>query len=294
MNGEVTEEFVGEITKEVGFFQDLVQEIKSDFLSLSIKVLLAILVLVVGLFIIRLIRKAVRRAFDRASEKIDTSGVKFIDQTISVILHAILFILIAQFFGVSAASVVALLGSAGLTIGLAFQGALSNFAGGVLLLLHRPFQIGDYVIIGADKSEGVVSEIGMINTTIVFNAGKTMIIPNGTLANTTITNLSNSGRRLLEIVVGIAYDASIKDAKEIMRKLAKQEGMIDDENLLVYVNALSDSSVDIGVRGFVPLSKYFAIKTKLNEEIKLAFDEAGIEISFNQLDVHIDHKIVER
>lgn len=277
-----------EVVDQMSFFQEFMQEMQEGFLSFAIKVLFAIVFLIIGMLIIRIIRKAIRKGLEKAEQKTSLTNVNFVDQTIKFILYAILFIILAQFFGVSAASVVALLGSAGLTIGLAFQGALSNFAGGVLLLIHRPFAIGDYITIGDVNTEGEVVEIGMIYTTLRHNPRKLVVVPNGKLANATITNLSLSGTRLLQLVVGISYHSDIKKAKEIVLDIAKNdEKVMVDDNLKVYVDDLSDSSVDIGLRAIVSQADYITTKWRILEQIKLEFDKAGIAIPFNQVDVHL-------
>lgn len=288
IDNDVTAQVTEGVAEQVSFIQKFISEIQADFISLLIKVLFAIVVLIIGMLIIRIIRKAIRKALNKASDKIGLSSIKFIDQTINVILYAVLIIIIAQYFGVSAASVVALLGSAGLTVGLAFQGALSNFAGGFLLLLHRPFKVGDYIVISGGQAEGVVTEIGMIHTTLALNPRQIYTIPNGSLANSTIVNMSKDGTRLLAFTVGISYRSDIQKAKKIMLDIAKNdEHMIDDENLMVYVSNLAESSVELGLRGLVAQSQCIPTKWRLQEQIKLAFDREGIEIPFNQLDVHV-------
>ena len=284
----VDEAIQEEVIVQMNFFQKFIEEIKDDFIVLSIKVLMALIVLIIGILIIRIIRKAIKKGLEKAEQKTSLTNVRFVDQTIKFVLYAILFVIIAQFFGVSAASVIALLGSAGLTMGLAFQGALSNFAGGVLLLIHRPFSIGDFITVGDDKSEGEVVEIGMIYTVLKFNPRKIVVVPNGKLANATVVNHTVDGTRLLQLTFDISYGADIKMAKDVVMDVAKKdEKIVKDENLLVYVDDLADSSVKIGFRAIVPQSDFATTKWRFQEEVKIALDNAGIEIPFNQVDVHI-------
>ena len=280
---EVTEQ----VNEELSFFQRFIADVKDDLFTFSFKVFFALLFLIIGTIIIKFILRAVHKAFVKASEKSGFTHVNFLDQTVKVILYAILIAIIAQYFGISATSVVALLGSAGLTIGLAFQGSLSNFAGGVLLLLHKPFNIGDYVIIG-DSTEGVVSEIGIIYTTLIVGDQKTIVIPNGSLSNSTLVNLTPNGTRFLEIVIGISYSSDIELAKSLLEDIANNEPLVlKDHSITTFVSSISASSVDIGLRVYTDPSNYINAKWSLLEKSKVAFDENKIEIPFDQIDVHM-------
>ena len=183
---------------------------------------------------------------------------------------------------------VAVLGSAGLAAGLALQGSLSNFAGGVLILLFKPFKVGDYIIEDAHKNEGTVSEIMIFYTKLATGDNRTVVIPNGTLANSSITNVTQQDKRRVDLYVGISYESDMKKAKELLAELAKKEmARLPEEDLLVFVDALEDSSVRLGCRLWVAVGDYWAVKWRLTEQIKEVFEENQIEIPYNQLTVSL-------
>lgn len=284
-----TEEITDQVTEQIGFFQGMFQTVQANMLAFLIKILLAIVVLIIGTIIIKLITKAVNKALERAAAKSNFTHIKFVEDTVRFLLFAVLILIIAQFFGVSTASVVALLGSAGLAIGLAFQGALSNFAGGILLLINRPFKVNDYIILGKNETEGRVSDIGIIYTTLSIDNQRTIVIPNGSIANSTITNLSLDGIRFLELTFDISYSSDIAKAKQVLADLAKaDEGVLTNRDITIFVSDLSDSSVVIGLRVYTDQNNYITTKWRLLENAKIELEKAGIQIPFNQLDVHIN------
>jgi small conductance mechanosensitive channel len=183
--------------------------------------------------------------------------------------------------------VVAVLGSAGLTLGLALQGSLSNFAGGVLLLVLKPFVVGDYIIEGSGTNEGFVQEISIFYTTLITGADHTIVIPNGTLLNNSITNLTKSGKRRLDVVVDVAYGADLQKAKKLLLQVAERSAHRLPEPPVVLVQELASSSVKLDVRVWTEPMEYWDEMYELNEQIKLALDAADIEIAFPQMDVHI-------
>ena len=190
--------------------------------------------------------------------------------------------------GYEAASLVALIGSAGLSIGLAFQGSLSNFAGGVLILVTKPFKIGDYIQEDTEKNVGTVSSISLCYTKLVTPDERTVVIPNGTLANASLTNYSTQGKRRIEVTVGISYQDDLRKAKRIMDEtLAAIPERLPDSEVDVFVEALGESAVIL--KGWIWSSSkdYLPAKWAATENVKLAFDEAGIHIPFPQMDVHI-------
>ena len=214
--------------------------------------------------------------------------MQFLDSLLKVIFYFVLIMLIASGFGVDTTSVMALVGSAGLTIGLAFQGSLSNFAGGVLLLLIKPFKVGDYIIYVADNLEGTVTEVQMFYTTLLTADNRRVVIPNGVLSNNSLVNVTAQDKRRLDIDVGIGYDSDLKLAKELCEKLLNQEEKIlDDQEHIVVVDSLADSAVMLKLRFWVRPEDYWATKWRMTEKVKILFDENGIEIPFNQVDVNI-------
>lgn len=258
-------------------------------LSLGVRVILALVAFIFGKFIIKFIRSILKKSLERA--KAETSLINFLDSFIKIAMYAVLFLFIGTYFGMDATSVIALVGSAGVAIGLAIQGSLSNFVGGVLILLLKPFRVGDYIIEDGHKNEGTVAEIQLFYTKLKTLDNKVVVLPNGNLANTSLTNVTGSKQRMLIIQVGISYQSDIKKAKEILHQLVVgQELVIHEKKITIYVDDLAESSVVLGLRCFVPTQHYWDIRWDLLEKIKLTFDEQGIEIPFNQLDVHVEQK----
>ena len=185
----------------------------------------------------------------------------------------------------------AALASCGVAIGLALQGSLSNFAGGVLILLLKPFVVGDYIVEDNKGREGTVKEIQLFYTKLLTVDNKTVIIPNGALANTSITNVTEQDKRRLDFAVGISYDADLKMAKQLIEELIrKDEDVLQNEDVSVFVDTLGDSSVVIGARGWVKKDAYWTAKWRLTENIKLTLDDNGIEIPYNQVVVHVKER----
>lgn len=270
----------------IGGLKNVLYSLPDKLFNLGMRVLFVIVLFLVGEQIIKIVRKVVKRAMDKADA--DLSVVTFVDSFIKVGLNVVLAFLLATNLGVDAASVVALLGSAGVAIGLAVQGSLSNFAGGVLILVLKPFKIGDYIIDGSGH-EGTVHEVHIFYTTLLTGDNKTVILPNGTLANNCITNVSTQKTRRIDIPVGISYDSDIKLAKEVIMKLMSSNEMIlQDGTTNVFVSELAASSVDLNVRCWVNSADYWTVRGWLTENVKYVLDENGISIPFPQMDVHLD------
>ena len=195
---------------------------------------------------------------------------------------------IASSFGLDAASIVAVLGSAGVAIGLAVQGSLSNLAGGVLLLILKPFKVGDYIKEDSSGKEGTVTEIQIFYTKLLTFDNQTVILPNGSLANNSLINVSAEPHRRMDIKIGISYKADLKKAKDVLLQvLETDEKTSKDKDRLVFVDELAESAVILGVRCWFAQEDFWSGKWRITENCKLALDEAGIEIPYNQLDVHV-------
>ncbi len=276
-----------ETVEEVSRFTAYLDNHVSDLISFGIKVLLAILFFLIGGRIIKWVRNIVRRSLERS--KADVGVEQFVDSFLKFSLYAILIVSIAMKFGVEPASVAALLGSAGVAIGLALQGSLSNLAGGVLILLLKPFVVGDYIIEDNHKNEGTVKEIQIFYTKLSTIDNKTIVIPNGSLANNSLTNVTAKNERRLDLYIDVSYEADIKKAKEVIIKILHQEEKIlKEEEIIVFVDSLSQSSVVIGTRAWVRTEDYWTTKWRLLELIKLTFDKEKIVIPYNQLTVHVE------
>jgi len=245
--------------------------------------LLAIVVLIIGFWIINLITKAMDKA------KIEESLKRFLLSLIGIALKALLLISVASMLGIATTSFIAVLGAAGLAVGLSLQGSLSNFAGGVLIILFKPFKVGD--VIDAQGNIGTVHSIQVFNTIIKTPDNKTIIIPNGNLSNGSITNYTMEDRRRVDMTFGIGYGDDIKKTKEVLHNLIKTEKRIHkDPEPMVVVSELGDSSVNFAVRVWTNTSDYWRVFFDMQEKVKLEFDKQGISIPFPQRDIHIFQK----
>jgi small conductance mechanosensitive channel len=259
------------------------QGVMTDYL---INIVIAIAILVIG----RMIGKAIAGVVSKAMEKkgIDKAVIAFIHSIVySIILVAVVLMALGQ-IGIETTSFIAILGAAGLAVGLALQGSLSNFASGVLIILFRPFKSGDYI--EAAGVAGSVNKIEIFATTLKTPDNKVVIVPNAEITGGVITNFSREERRRVEIIAGISYDSDIRLAKEVLEKIvASHELVLDDPAHTIAVSELADSSVNIVVRVWAKTSDFWKVKFDLTESIKLEFDKAGVVIPFPQMDVHV-HK----
>ena len=277
---------IQQIGKEAGVIEKFLQELPEKAFHLGLRVVLAALAFLIGVQLIRLVRHVLKKTLGRS--RVDDSAVSFIDSFVKFGMYFILVLTVASGLGVDAASIIALLGSASVAIGLAVQGSLSNFAGGVLLLILKPFAPGDYIRDGAGN-EGTVETIDVFYTHLVTPDHKSIVLPNGTLANGTITNFTKCPTRRLDISVGISYKDDIKRAKEVLINLLKTDpAVLKDEDVMVFVDALGDSSVILILRCWTLQSDYWTAKWRLTEETKYALDKAGINIPYPQIDVHVE------
>ena len=275
-----------EVKEELSRFGQWLEDLFPKLFDLILQVALAFVVIVIGVKAIGWIRKILRKSLQRHDA--DTGLIQFLDSLVKFGLYILLGISIMQKFGLETASVVAAIGSVGVAIGLALQGSLSNFAGGVIILLLKPFKVGDYVIQGG--LEGNVSEIQLFYTTLTTADNRKIVIPNGQLADNSLINATAADTRRLDIKVGISYSSDVKLAKELLLKLGENDGdTLKEEGKapMAAVDELAESSVNMILRVWTPTDKYWDVKFRLTEAVKVSFDEAGIEIPFNQLDVHL-------
>lgn len=269
-----------------GIIREWLESLVPGILGFALQILLAVVVYFIGTKIIKLSRKILKRWLEKADA--DLGAKQFLDALLKYVLYFILIVLILTLFGVTTASVVAVVGSAGLTVGLALQGSLSNFAGGVLILLLKPFKVGDYIKEDTHGNEGTVAEISIFYTKLLTADRQTIVIPNGTLANSSLTNVTHSEIRRIDLDVGIAYEADLRLAKDIIRNLAENDvARLPEEEVLVFVSELGASEVKIGLRIWVKTEDYWSAKWRLTESIKLAFDEQKIEIPYQKIDVQM-------
>lgn len=279
---EVTAEVTEEVNRVTQYFQDNIP----GLIGFGIKVLLAFVFFFLGRLVIRGIQKLVKHSLQRTS--VDQGVVQFVDSLLKASLYALLIFTIANKLGVESSSVAALIASGGVAIGLALQGSLSNFAGGVLILLLKPFVVGDYIIENAGKNEGTVKEIQIFYTKLSTVDNKTIVIPNGTLANSSLTNVTARPERQLDLKVGIAYHADLKKAKSLIEELLNHDSCImQDEEIKVFVDSLAESAVMLGLRAWVKTDEYWSTRWRILEQIKLTFDKENIIIPYNQITVHM-------
>ena len=226
-----------------GMVEKFLQELPEKAWNLGTRIVLSALVLFLGIQLIKVIRGLVKKSLAKGNA--DKGVMQFIDSFLKASLYAVLLITIASGFGLDAASILALLGSAGVAIGLAIQGSLSNFVGGVLILLLKPFKVGDYIKEDTNNNEGTVSSIELFYTKLTTPDNRVIVLPNGTLANSSLTNVTACERRRLDIRVGISYDADIRLAKEVLQKVLEDEkAVLKEEEYFVYVDELGESSVN--------------------------------------------------
>ncbi len=279
---EVTQDTVEEVGRLAQFIQDSIPKLA----GFGVRVLIALAVFFVGRIIIKWIQKLVRRSLERSNA--DKGVEQFVDSFLKVGLYTLLIFSIAAKFGVDTASVAALVASGGVAIGLALQGSLSNFAGGVLILLLKPFEVGDYIVEDTNKNEGTVKEIQIFYTKLSTIDNKTIVIPNGMLTNSSLTNATAKDERRLDLKVSISYQADLRKAKALIEEILRSdECVMKDEEINVFVDDLADSAVILGARAWVKNEEFWTTKWRMLETIKLTLDEHGIEIPYPQMTVHV-------
>ena len=279
-----------EAVKQVNQLTQYVQDSIPGLITFGLKVLAALVAFFIGRLVIRWIRKIVRRSFERSGA--DKGVEQFVDSLLKYGLYALLVFSLISSLGFDTTSVAAVLASGGVAIGLALQGSLSNFAGGVLILLLKPFVVGDYIIEDSNGKEGTVKEIQIFYTKLSTIDNKTIVIPNGMLTNNSITNATAKDERQLDLRVGISYDADIRQAKSVIENLLiKDECIIKNEQINVFVHELADSAVVLGIRAWVKNEEYWETRWRLLEEIKILLDENGIEIPYPQMTVHMQKNV---
>lgn len=248
--------------------------------------LVAILFIVVGLKLVGILLKILKRSFDRS--KMDLSVIGFLLSIIRVLGYTLVFITAAAIVGIEVTSFVTILGTASLAVGLALQGALSNLAGGVLILLLKPFQVGDYIIENNKNNEGTVTEIDIFYTRLVTHDNKVVVIPNGILADNSLVNLTDKNKRKVEIKISIAYDSDIKKVKDIVHGILTEDvRILEGEPKDVFIDSFDDSGMTLGIRAWVKTEEYWDVTWDLREKVKAAFDENMIKIPYNRLEVDL-------
>lgn len=248
------------------------------------KIVIALLIWIIGKKLMKLILRFVGKAFERSH--IDVSISKFLLSLIKFILYAILIITIISALGIETTSLITIIGSLGLTVGLSLQGSLSNFAGGVLILLFKPFKVGDYIVSGGN--EGTVSMIDLLYTKLVTVDNRIITIPNGTLANSCITNVACEPERRVDLSIDVDYTTDLKKAKAILEEVIRaNKHVLGDHEVTVFVGELGAHGITLSTRCWVKKEFYWEVLWALREEFKEAMDKNNISIPFPQVDVHM-------
>ena len=244
----------------------------------------ALIVWVIGKKILKALLKVLGKALDRS--RLDEGVTKFMLSSSRFAGNVVLVIMIIDILGFDTTSFIAVLGSAGIALGMSLQGSLANVAGGILILLFKPFAVGDYIVAGG--YEGNVTTIDLLYTKLITIDNKMVTIPNGTLSNSSIVNVASQPQRRLDIQIGIGYSSDLKLAKRLLLDaMNKQAGVLTDKDIMVVVKSLDDSCVTLETRCWVMTSDYWNVRFALLEGYKETFDDNGIEIPFNQMDVRI-------
>jgi small conductance mechanosensitive channel len=271
---------------ELTFVQSELQKLWSWLAGKAGSVIIALIILFVGMKLSKWIMKLIRHSFDKS--KLDATVTSFLSSIINILLYVLVVITAVSIMGIQVTSFVTLLGTAGVTIGLALQGSLSNFAGGVLILILKPFVVGDYIKEDTHGNEGTVTGIDIFYTRLQTVDGKMVVIPNGTLSNTSLTNLTKQEKRRLDLNIPVEYDVNLRLVKQVLEDtIQNSEYVLKEEPMDIVLDAFADSSMTMAVHVWVKTSEYWTAKWSMMEAVKYAFDEAGIVIPFNQLDVHL-------
>lgn len=279
-------ETTNEAAEDVNVFIQYLQDHIPNLISFAIEIVLALIFFFLGRIMIKWIRKLVRKMLERSN--VDKGVETFVDSLLKFMLYGILLFTIATKFGFDTASVAALIASAGVAVGLAVQGSLSNFAGGILILLLKPFVVGDYIIEDNHGDEGTVKEIQLFYTKLLTVDNRTVVIPNGMLTNNSLTNVTHMDERKLELKVSISYESDLLKAKAVLADLIRKESRImQDKEHRIFVDELGDDGVILGLRCWVSTEDYWNVRWDMLEEIKLTFDRESIVIPYRQMNVRI-------
>lgn len=266
------------------YFSDLLENITNGAMDIALIILAAIIVFSIGMKLIKLIEKLIKK--EHKFSKVDKSIKSFIVSFTSTGLKILLFIFVLTILGVPLASLLGLISSCAIAVGLALQGGLSNIAGGVMILIFKPFKEGDYILVNGN--EGKVKETTLFYTTIVTVDNKLIQLPNGNLSNSDIVNFTTATKRRVDIDFCVSYDSDIDKVKEIIREeIDKHELILKDEEIVVRMKEMADSSLIFVSRVWVLTDDYWTVNFDLKENIKKAFDKKGIEIPFPQMDIHM-------
>lgn len=268
---------------------DIFKDVLPSLIDFGKNILIALIIYFITKKIIKIIIRLLNKSLIKSS--IEVSVAQFLEAIVKAGLNVLLVIIIVDILGLPTSSLLALVGSAGLTIGLALQGSLANFAGGVLILLAKPFKIGDYIIENVNKNEGVVTSIDIFYTRLLTVDNKMIVIPNGTLSNSSITNVTYEDVRRLDLNINVRYSEDFTRVKELLNEIAHEhEFIIKDRDISVFIFNFDPYSINIAMRVWVKRENYWALKSELLEEIKAVFEQNKIIIPVNQININMEPK----
>ena len=264
--------------------KEVLDNIIDLLVNFSGKLVIAILIIVIGLKLVKFIMNKIKKG--KGFNKLEKSSQTFISSILSIVLKGLVFLTAITKLGIPMTSIVAVLGSAGLALGLALQGGLSNIAGGLMIMVFKPFKVGDFI--DTHEDSGTVKEINIFHTVLKTYDNRLIVIPNGTLSNDVIINYSAMKKRLLDINVSVDYKSDIDKVKKILENIANNSKYrIKEDDILVALKEHAESSLNFTLRIWVLKDDYWSAKFELLEVIKKTFDKEGIEIPYPKLDVNL-------
>ena len=285
-----TESVVGDAVKEatdqVSIVGQYIQKLTDWCMSKLGSIVVAVIFMVVCFKLVKLLLRILRKSFERS--KLDPSVAGFFISAVKIVLNVLIVLTAASIVGFQITSFITILGTAGVTLGLALQGSLSNLAGGLLILILKPFRVGDYIVENNTHCEGTVVSIDIFYTRLITFDNKSVVIPNGNISNTSLVNVTEHDMRRVDIPFSVAYDSDMEKVKRVTIETIKDvDGYLPDEQILFYIDEFADSGINMYVKFYATIEKFFDAKWDAMWKLKMAFDENDIEIPFNQMDVHM-------
>lgn len=285
-----TESVVGDAVKEatdqVSIVGQYIQKLTDWCMSKLGSIVVAVIFMVVCFKLVKLLLRILRKSFERS--KLDPSVAGFFISAVKIVLNVLIVLTAASIVGFQITSFITILGTAGVALGLALQGSLSNLAGGLLILILKPFRVGDYIVENNTHCEGTVVSIDIFYTRLITFDNKSVVIPNGNISNTSLVNVTEHDMRRVDIPFSVAYDSDMEKVKRVTIETIKDvDGYLPDEQILFYIDEFADSGINMYVKFYATIEKFFDAKWDAMWKLKKAFDENDIEIPFNQMDVHM-------
>lgn len=284
LNSGVDEVVTG-VANDPSILKVWLESLPQKLFDLSIRCALSFIIILLLLYVTKIIRKIIKSAMSKVNA--DPGTISFADSVTKLLCYGLIILFILVRFGVNAASIVAVIGSLGLTAGLAMQGALQNFAGGIILLFIKPFKVGDFIHENHTNKEGTVIDVGIFYTEILTADNKDVYIPNGVLANSSIENYTKDGYRFISETIGVSYDSDLQKAQRIIRDILNDSYDFEVNDINIFVKSFENSSIKICFRAKVNIENIAVFMTTVFEKIKIEFDKNNIEIPYNKIDVYM-------